>query len=92
LTNTLNFDIEKDNPGWAATMSSGTGPLNDTIIFSRRDLRTVEDILSFKYSFTNKMGITLRQGITGVKWRHNNFNQLAQDGKWAHLLFPLHRT
>jgi hypothetical protein len=30
------------------------------IIFSRRDLKTVENVLSFKYNFNNKSGITLR--------------------------------
>jgi len=69
-------------------MSSGTGPLNDTIIFSRRDLRTVEDILSFKYSFTNKMGITLRTRHYWSKVAPQQFYQLAQDGKLGTPVVP----
>jgi hypothetical protein len=38
---------------------NGNAILKD-IIFSRRDRKTVENILSFKYSFNNKSGITLR--------------------------------
>lgn len=39
-----------------STAPDGSG----TIIFSRRDVRTVENIFSVKYSFTNRMGLTLR--------------------------------
>lgn len=36
------------------------GPLYDTIIFSRRNVNSVENVLNIKYNFTNKMGLTLR--------------------------------
>jgi hypothetical protein len=35
-------------------------PVLKDIIFSRRDRKTVENVLSFKYSFNNKSGITIR--------------------------------
>ncbi|MEP7165257.1 MAG: DUF5916 domain-containing protein [Ferruginibacter sp.] len=43
-----------NQPGWAATLPG------DTIIFSRRDVKSIENVLGFKYNFTNRMGITLR--------------------------------
>lgn len=48
------MEFHKDQPGWAGFNTDGA------IIFSRRDLRTVENVLGVKYSFTNKMGLTLR--------------------------------
>jgi len=36
------------------------GPQYDTIIFSRRNVNSVENVLNIKYNFTNRMGITLR--------------------------------
>ena len=42
--------------GWA----SNIGPLGDTIIFSRRNVNSVENVVNIKYSFNNRMGLTLR--------------------------------
>jgi hypothetical protein len=61
IEHSLGLEFHENSAGWAAIKYSATGlPINDTIIFSRRDLRTVENIMNLKYSFTNKMGITLR--------------------------------
>jgi len=62
IDNTLTMDFQKNNSGWAANSYDELhrGGFYDTVYFSRRNLRTVENILSVKYSFTNKMGITLR--------------------------------
>jgi len=81
IDNSLSMDFEKDNPGWAATLPSAGGPLSDTIIFSRRDLRTVENIMNIKYSFTNKMGITLRTRHYWSKVAPQQFYQLDTYGK-----------
>ncbi|MBS1733313.1 MAG: carbohydrate binding family 9 domain-containing protein [Bacteroidetes bacterium] len=42
-----------DQPGYAYRDGN-------SIIFSRRDVKSVENIFNIKYSFTNKMGLTLR--------------------------------
>ncbi len=47
-----------DQPGYAGRSTTLSG--DPSIIFSRRDVNTVENIFSVKYSFTNKMGLTLR--------------------------------
>lgn len=48
----------KNQPGWAGFDTTALG--NRSIIFSRRNVRSVENIVNIKYSFTNRMGITLR--------------------------------
>ncbi len=83
IDNSLSMDFQNNSPGWAATKASGLGALNDTIIFSRRDVRTVEDVLSMKYNFTNKMGITLRTRHYWSKVAPQQFYQLDQKGKLA---------
>lgn len=74
VNNSLSMDFQKDNSGWAAIDSTGA------IIFSRRDLRTVENVLSIKYNFTNKMGITLRSRHYWSKVAPQQFYQLDEYG------------
>jgi Domain of unknown function (DUF5916) len=83
IDNSLSLEFHKNNPGWAAIKYSGAGPLNDTIIFSRRDLRTVENTLGFKYNFNNKMGITLRARHYWSKVSPQQFYELNNLGDMA---------
>ncbi len=53
----VNVSNAHNQPGWAA--DSFTASTN-VIYFSRRDVKSVENILNFKYNFTNKMGLVLR--------------------------------
>lgn len=53
IDNNINFSHNHNGVGWAA--NSG-----DTVIFARRNVGTIEEIMNFKYSFNNKMGLTLR--------------------------------
>jgi Domain of unknown function (DUF5916) len=80
IDNSLSLEFHKNNPGWAAIKYSGSGPLNDTIIFSRRDLRTVENTLGFKYNFNNKMGITLKARHYWSKVSPQQFYELNKFG------------
>jgi hypothetical protein len=41
-------------------LDAGGNRILEDILFSRRDLRTVENVITFKYSFSNKSWITLR--------------------------------
>jgi hypothetical protein len=63
-----------NQPGWAASLPG------DTIIFSRRDVKSVENILNFKYNFTNRMGITLRARHYWSKVDPLQFYELDMDG------------
>lgn len=62
----------ENNPG-------GNSVLKD-IIFSRRDRKTIENILSFKYSFNNKSGITLRVRHYWSKVEIKQLYDLQTDG------------
>jgi hypothetical protein len=50
------------------------------IIFSRRDRKTVENILSFKYSFNNKSGLTVRVRHYWSKVQIRELYDLQSDG------------
>ncbi|MDA9555714.1 carbohydrate binding family 9 domain-containing protein [Pelobium sp.] len=51
------------------------------IIFSRRDQRTVENTLSIKYTFNNKMGLNLRARHYWSKLINKQFYTLNADGR-----------
>lgn len=59
----------------------GYVPNDSLVLFSKRDVRTVENIVSAKYSFSNRMGITfrLRHYVSTVE--NKNFFDLLPDGK-----------
>jgi len=60
--------------GWAAKIA-------DTIYFSRRNVNSVENVLSVKYNFTNKMGLTLRARHYWSKVDPRQFYVLDMYGK-----------
>ncbi|MFT3979019.1 MAG: DUF5916 domain-containing protein [Ferruginibacter sp.] len=53
IDNTVNISANTNGVGWADTKG-------DTIIFARRNVATIEEIMNIKYSFSNKKGLTLR--------------------------------
>jgi hypothetical protein len=57
IDNSIDVQLANNQPGWAASLP---GPMGDTVIFSRRKVNSVENILNIKYNFTNRMGLTLR--------------------------------
>jgi hypothetical protein len=79
-----NVQISNTNnqPGWAFIRYSNGGPLTDTIVFSKRDLRTVENVLNIKYSFTNKMGLTFRTRHYWSKVNPKQFYVLDLEGNF----------
>lgn len=52
--------VGKRLSGWASSTETGSDPLDALIYFSKRDIYSVENVLSFKYSFTNRMGLNIR--------------------------------
>ncbi len=82
LDHSISINIANNDAGWAAILSdaAGRGALYDTIIFSRRQLRTTENRLSAKYSFTNKMWVTLRARHYFSKVKPVEFYELGTDG------------
>ena len=70
----------KNQPGWAANISAASVSLPDTIIFSRRNVNRVENVLGLKYNFTNRMGVTARVRHYWSKVNPRQFYELDNDG------------
>lgn len=60
LSHELNYNPVKNDAGFYTYYEDQVDPSNNDIIFSRRNRNTVENIVSFKYSFSNKANVTLR--------------------------------
>jgi hypothetical protein len=75
LSNSIN------QSGWAARIADTVNFARDTIIFSRRNVKSVENVINFKYNFTNKMGITLRARHYWSKVKPQQFYELDDYGK-----------
>ncbi|MBL7739894.1 MAG: carbohydrate binding family 9 domain-containing protein [Chitinophagaceae bacterium] len=77
LSHRISFMPRFNNVGYAWSDAS-------QIIFARRKVNTIENILNAKYSFTNKMGITfrLRHYVSGVE-NKEYFTLQQHDGKLA---------
>ena len=69
------FDTEPQNDNVGYASMSG----ND-IIFGRRDVSTVENILNLKYSFNDRMVFTTKIRHYWSKVNYKEFFTLAQDG------------
>ena len=69
-----------NQPGWAALLRDTVTYTHDTIIFSRRNVTSVENLLNFKYNFTNRMGLTLRARHYWSKVNPQQFYELNNDG------------
>lgn len=72
-----------NQPGWAADTTEASGAYH--ILFSRRDVKSVENIFNVKYNFTNRMGITLR---TRHSWTKLNVRQLYELDELGNLITP----
>ncbi len=81
IDNSIMTQNSKDQPGWADILPAATAAEKDTVIFSRRNLRSVENMLNLKYSFTNRMGLTLRVRHYWSKVEPVQFYKLNTDGK-----------
>jgi hypothetical protein len=70
---TLNFNPNYDYVNWVANQAAQT-------LFSRYDRRTVENSLNGKYSFSNKMGLTIGIRHYWSDRRNKAFYLLKDDG------------
>ena len=74
LSQNINFSPQFNNMGY--TYVDGSSDIN----FAKRKVNTIENILSVKYSFTNKMGITFRARHYLSSVNNKEFYILQQDG------------
>ena len=77
IDNSIYVSSSKNQSGWAANV----GTNGDTIIFSRRNVNSVENVMSVKYNFTNRMGLTIRARHYWSKVNPQQFYELDQLGK-----------
>ena len=77
ISHNLNLTPQTDNAGFAAV--SG----ND-VIFGRRDVKSIENILNIKYSFSDKMSINTRVRHYWSQVHYNEFFTLQPDGGLLH--------
>lgn len=75
IEHSLSVTDVTNQPGWADSDES-TGQ----IFFSRRDLNIVENVFNLKYSFNNKMGLTLRGRHYWSKVAPKQFYELDEYG------------
>jgi hypothetical protein len=76
LSQNLSFNPTTDDAGFYTTFQ------ND-VIFARRDRKTIENVLSAKYNFNNKSGITFRARHYWSKVQQKQFYDLNADGTLA---------
>ena len=69
----------KNQTGWANTKYTGN-LYTDTIIFSRRNVNNVENVLNLKYNFNNKTGVSLRARHSWTKVDPQQFYELNING------------
>jgi hypothetical protein len=77
VTHNMALQPQKDNTGFAKITAS------NEIIFGRRDISTVENILNFKYSFNDRMVFTTRVRHYWSKVKYKEFFTLQPDGSLA---------
>lgn len=71
----IEFSPQKRNAGFA-DIDDATGD----IIFGKRDIREIEDVLGAKYSFSSKMNINLRIRHYWNQVRYSQYFTLKEDG------------
>ena len=84
----FNSKFSIDLSGYISTsknQSGFAGRMGDTIIFSRRNVTSVENVVSVKYNFTNRMGLTLR---TRHYWSKVNPQQFYELDTYGNLQSP----
>jgi hypothetical protein len=81
LSEDLRYNPVKNDAGYYDPRDvDGNSIAVGNILFTRRDLRTIENILSAKYSFNNKSGITFRARHYWSKVEQKELYDLNDDG------------
>ena len=89
VTQTLNYNPATNDAGYYSTYRENN-VLKD-IVFSRRDLTTIENIVDAKYNFNNRSGITFRARHYWSKVKQKQLYDLKTDGSLSptiHAIIP----
>ena len=79
VSHRLNMEPQTNNVGFAS-FDPPDQPLTGDIIFGRRNRNTIENTLSFKYNFNDKMGLTTRVRHYWSKADYKEFFTLLPNG------------
>jgi Domain of unknown function (DUF5916) len=74
VTHRIGLEPRPRGMGYTTTLDDGT------TIFALRNVKTVDNTLSFKYNFTNKMGLTFRARHYASLVKNKAFYTLKSDG------------
>lgn len=99
LTHSFTYNAARNDAGYYSNYykedASGNNlldangkPILENILFSRRDLKTVENVLSAKFNFNNRSGITFRARHYWSKVQVKELYDLATDGNLAPTSHP----
>lgn len=79
ISHNVYYNPAKNDAGYYDSYYNGSNVLTN-ILFSRRDRETVENIMSFKYNFNNKSGVTIRVRHYWSKVKVKELYDLQDDG------------
>ncbi|MDP4263013.1 MAG: DUF5916 domain-containing protein [Bacteroidota bacterium] len=84
ISHNLTYNPTKNDAGFYNPIDpAGNSIFVDNILFTRRNLKTISNIFSFKYSFNNKSGITLRLRHYWSNVKQLELYDLKDDGTLA---------
>ncbi|MEJ7610301.1 MAG: DUF5916 domain-containing protein [Ferruginibacter sp.] len=75
VENNIRINNNYNQVGWANTKFTGN-KMTDTIIFSRRDVSSVENVFNLKYNFNNRSGLSLRARHSWTKVDPQQFYEI----------------
>lgn len=82
LITSYNQFITTNEQGYALRNSvSGSNPFPESILFGERDKLTSVSTIDFRYTMTNRMGLTFRLRHYWAKVDYNNYFTLNDDGR-----------
>jgi hypothetical protein len=76
----LNVRIARDGKGYVTKLYDSLDNLSE-VIFGRRDQNTITNMVGLKYTFTNKMGLSLRMRHYWSWVEHDKFYNLEDNGE-----------
>jgi hypothetical protein len=80
VNNQLSFVLDLNSYNQINDLGWADSKPNDNIIFGRRDVRTFENLLTAKYIFTNRMGLSFRARHYWSTAKVNDYYLLNADG------------
>ncbi|NQY68106.1 MAG: carbohydrate binding family 9 domain-containing protein, partial [Flavobacteriales bacterium] len=79
----INNELAYNDEGVAIDNEGYSTIINDTIIFGKRDQKTLTNLINLKYVMNNKMGLTFRLRHYWSTVKYNSFHALNKEGYLA---------